>query len=158
MTIEAQLAQLNKITWIVMTEPDVNDQSPNINITRFLNALRVDGYIIMVGGKEYNYTIGELRAIEKLIVWATQIAYANEKIEMEHALHEEDADTEIYDELVKEAQAGLITYRKLLHDAIPFFIMTSWNTISLKNCPYWIFQELLLYKAGFLTRRFEEPY
>ena len=118
MTIEEQLAHLNKVTWIVMTEPDVNDQSPNINITRFLNVLRKDGYIIMVGGKEYNYTIGELRAIEKLIVWATQIAYAEEQIEMEHALHEENADTVRYDELVKEAQQGLITYRKLHHDAI----------------------------------------
>jgi hypothetical protein len=158
MTIEEQLARLNKTIWRVMTHPDVNNQSVNLNIIGLLDLLREDGYIIMVGAKEHNYTIGELRVIEKIIAWATQIAYAEDKIEMENAIYEDDADTEMYDQLVKEAKEGLMIYRKLHPDSIPFFIKTDWNKITLKNCPYWLFKELLLYKTGFLTRRFEGPH
>ena len=81
MTIEEQLAQLNKIICIVMTEPDVNRKWYDINITNRLNALYEDGYEICVRDQEHCYSFGELRAIDRLIVWITQISYANEDIE-----------------------------------------------------------------------------
>ena len=67
MTIEEQLAHLNKVTWIVMTEPDVNTKTFNINITIILNDLYKDGYLIFIGDKEQSYSVGELRAIDRLI-------------------------------------------------------------------------------------------
>ena len=76
MTIEEQLAHLNRITWIVMTEPDVNAKKFNLNITNILNDLCKDGYLICVGDNKDSYSISELRAIDRLIAWITQISYA----------------------------------------------------------------------------------
>ena len=81
MTIEEQLDRLNRTTWIVMTEPDVNKKWFNINITSILNDLYKDGYLICIGDKEHSYSVGELRAIDRLIAWITQISYAQEEIE-----------------------------------------------------------------------------
>lgn len=53
MTIEEQLDRLNRTTWIVMTEPDVNKKCFNIKITNILNDLYKDGYLIYVGDKEH---------------------------------------------------------------------------------------------------------
>jgi hypothetical protein len=150
MTIEEQLAQLNKITWIVMTEPDVNKKWHDINITNRLNELYEDGYEICVGDQEHYYSIGELRAIDRLIVWITQISYANEEIEDQIAMYEENADTDRFEEMIEEAEEGLIAYRKLHPDAIAFFTKTDWNKITLKHCPYHLFQELLLYKTALI--------
>ncbi len=152
MTIEEQLAQLNKITWIVMTEPDVNKKWHDINITNRLNALYEDGYEICVGDQAHCYSIGELRAIDRLIVWITQISYANEEIEDQIAMYEEYADTDKFEEMIEEAEEGLIAYRKLHPDAIAFFTKTDWNKITLKYCPYHLFQELLLYKTALIKR------
>jgi hypothetical protein len=152
MTIEEQLAQLNKITWIVMTEPDVNKKWHDINITNRLNELYEDGYEICVGDQEHSYSIGELRAIDRLIVWITQISYANEEIEDQIAMYEEYADTDKFEEMIEEAEEGLVAYRKLHPDAIAFFIKTGWNKITLKYCPYHLFQELLLYKTALIKR------
>jgi Mg2+ and Co2+ transporter CorA len=150
MTIEEQLAQLNKITWIVMTEPDVNKKWHDINITNRLNTLYEDGYEIYVGDQEHCYSIGELRAIDRLIVWITQISYANEEIEDQIAMNEEYADTDKFEEMIEEAKEGLIAYRKLHPDAISFFIKSDWNKITLKYCPYHLFQELILHKAALI--------
>ena len=152
MTIEEKLAQLNKITWIVMTEPDVNKKWHDINITNRLNELYEDGYEICVGDQEHYYSIGELRSIDRLIVWITQISYAKEEIEDQIAMYEEYADTDKFEEMIEEAEEGLVTYRKLHPDAISFFIKSDWNKITLKYCPYHIFQELILHKTALIKR------
>ncbi len=135
MTIEEQLAHLNKVTWIVMTEPDVNTKTFNINITNILNDLYKEGYLICVGDKEHSYRIGELRAIDRLVAWITQISYAQSEIEDQIAMYEDDAETDKFDEMIHEAEEGLIAYRKLHPDAIAFFIKTDWNKITLKYYP-----------------------
>ena len=150
MTIEEQLAHLNKVTWIVMTEPDVNTKTFDINITNILNDLYKDGYLICVGDKEHSYSIGELRAIDRLVAWITQINYAQNEIEDQIAKYEDDAETDKFDDMIDEAEEGLIVYRKLHPDAIAFFTKTDWNKITLKYCPYHLFQELLLYKSGLI--------
>lgn len=150
MTIEEQLAHLNKVTWIVMTEPDVNNKSLDINITSILNDLYKDGYLICVGDKEHSYSIGELRAIDRLVVWITQISYAQNEIEDQIAMYEDDAETDKFDDMIDEAEEGLISYRKLHPDAIAFFIKTDWNKITLKYCPYYLFQELILHKTALI--------
>lgn len=103
MTIEEQLDRLNRTTWIVMTEPDVNKKWFNINITNILNDLYKDGYLICVGDKEHSYSIGELRAIDRLVVWITQISYAQNEIEDQIAMYEDDAETDKFDDMIEEA-------------------------------------------------------
>ena len=150
MTIEEQLAHLNKVTWIVMTQPDANSTILDINIATILDNLNKDGYLVCVGDKEHCYSIGELRAIDRLVAWITQIIYAEKETEDHIAVYEEYAETDKFDDMIDEAEEGLITYRKLHPDAIDFFIQTAWNKVTLKYCPYHLFQELLLYKSGLI--------
>lgn len=63
-----------------MSQPDTNSKTFNINITNILNDLYKDGYLICVGDKELSYSIGELRAIDGLVAWITQISYAQSEI------------------------------------------------------------------------------
>jgi hypothetical protein len=135
-----------------MTVLDVDTKSLDINITNILNDLYKDGYLICVGDKEHSYSIGELRAIDRLVVWITQISYAQNEIEDQIAMYEDAADTEKFDDMIDEAEEGLIAYRKLHPDAIAFFTKTDWNKITLKYCPYYLFQELLLHKTALIRR------
>ncbi len=63
----------------------------------------------------------------------------------------EFADYDKYYQMITEAEEGLMSYRKLHPDGIDFFINSDWNKLTLKYCHYHQFQELLLYKVGFLT-------
>jgi hypothetical protein len=56
-------------------------------------------------------------------------------------MYEQYADTDKFEEMIGEVKEGLIAYRKLDPDAITFFIKTDWNKITLKYCPYHLFQE-----------------
>jgi hypothetical protein len=135
-----------------MTVLDVNTKSLDINITNILNDLCIEGYLICVGVKEHNYSIGEFRAIDRLVVWITQISYTQNEIEDQIAMYEDAADTEKFDDMIDEAEEGLIDYRKLHPDAIAFFTKTDWNKITLKHCPYFLFQELILHKTALIRR------
>ena len=55
-----------------MTVPEVNNKSLYINITNILNDLYKNVYLICVGDKEHSYSLGELRAIDRLVVWISQ--------------------------------------------------------------------------------------
>ena len=55
-----------------MTVPEVNNKSLYINITNILNDLYKNVYLICVGDKEHSYSLGELRAIDRLVVWIAQ--------------------------------------------------------------------------------------
>ncbi len=52
---------------------------------------------------------------------------------------DEYADTEKFDEMIDEAEEGLISYRKIHPFAIAFFTKTDWNKKTLKYCPYYLF-------------------
>jgi hypothetical protein len=133
-----------------MTVLDVDTKSLDINITNILNDLYKDCYLICVGDKEHSYSIGELHAIDRLVVWITQISYAQNEIEDQIAMYEDDVETDKFDDMIDEAEEGLIDYRKLHPDAIAFFTKTDWNKITLKYCPYYLFQELLLHKTALI--------
>jgi hypothetical protein len=135
-----------------MTVLDVDTKSLDINITNILNDLYKDGYLICVGDKEHSYSIGELHAIDRLVVWIMQISYAQNEIEDQIAMYEDDVETDKFDDMIDEAEEGLIDYRKLHPDAIAFFTKTDWNKITLKYCPYYLFQELLLHKTALIRR------
>ena len=65
-------------------------------------------------------------------------------------MYEQYADTDKFEEMIGEVKEGLIAYRKLDPDAITFFIKTDWNKITLKYCPYFLFQELILHKTALI--------
>ena len=128
-----------------MTVPEVNNKSLYISITNILNDLYKNVYLICVGDKEHSYSLGELRAIDRLVVWIAQISYSQSEIEDQIAMYEDDAEADQFDDMIEEAEKGLIAYRKLHPDAIALFTETDWNKITLKYCPYHLFQELLPY-------------
>ena len=128
-----------------MIVPEVNNKSLYISITNILNDLYKNVYLICVGDKEHSYRLGELRAIDRLVVWIAQISYSQSEIEDQIAMYEDDAETDKFDDMIDEAEEGLIAYRKLHPDAIAFFTKTDWNKITLKYCPYHLFQELILH-------------
>ena len=133
-----------------MTVPEVNNKSLYISITNILNDLYKNVYLICAGDKEHSYSLGELRAIDRLVVWIAQISYSQGEIEDQIAMYKDDAKTDKFDDMIDEAEEGLISYRKLHPDAIAFFTKTDWNKITLKYCPYHLFQELLLHKSGLI--------
>lgn len=55
-----------------MTVPEVNNKSLYISVTNILNDLYKNVYLICVGDKEHSYSLGELRAIDRLVVWIAQ--------------------------------------------------------------------------------------
>ncbi len=135
---------------IVIPESDVNKKWLDINIDSVLNDQYKGGYLICIGDKEHSYSVGELRAINRLIAWITQISYAQNEIEDHIAMYEDDTETDQFDDLIEEAEEGLIVYRKLHPDAIAFFTKTELNKITLQYCPYHIFQELILHKTALI--------
>lgn len=158
MTVEEQLVRLNKVTWMVMTIPEVYNKSNYVNIAQVVDELYEDGYEVVVGDSQHSYTIGELRVIDRLIAWITQITYAHDEIENQKIMYNEFADLDKYYQMITEAEEGLKAYRKLHPDGIDFFIKSDWNKVTLKHCHYHQFQELLLYKVGFFTDRIEGPF
>ena len=55
-----------------MTVPEVNNKSLYISITNILNDLYKNVYLICAGDKEHSYSLDELRAIDRLVVWLAQ--------------------------------------------------------------------------------------
>ena len=116
-----------------MTVPEVNNKSQYISITNILNDLYKNVYLICVGDKEHSYRLGELRAIDRLVVWIAQISYSQSEIEDQIAMFEDDAETDKFDDMIDEAEEGLIAYRKLHPDAIAFFTKADWDKITLNT-------------------------
>ena len=77
-----------------MTVPDVNTKTFDTNITNILNDQNIEGYLICVGVKVHSYSLGELRAIDRLVVWKAQINYSQSEIEDQIAMYEDDAETD----------------------------------------------------------------
>jgi hypothetical protein len=67
-------------------------------------------------------------------------------------MYEEYADTDKFEEMIEEAEEGLIAYRKLHPNVIDFFIKSHWNKVTFKHWRYHQFQELLLYKTALIKR------
>ena len=65
-------------------------------------------------------------------------------------MYEDDAETDQFDDMIDEADEGLIAYIKLNPDTIAFFTKADWNKITLKYCPYYLFQELILHKTALI--------
>ena len=91
-----------------MTVPEVNNKSLYISITNILNDLYKNVYLICVGDKEHSYRLGELRDIDRLVVWIAQISYSQSEIEDQIAMYEDDAETDQFDDMIDEVEEGLI--------------------------------------------------
>ena len=87
-----------------MTVPEVNNKSLYINITNILNDLYKNVYLICVGDKEHSYSLCELRAIDRLVVWIAQINYAQGEIEDQIAMYEDVAETDQFDDMNDEVE------------------------------------------------------
>ncbi|MEI7474823.1 MAG: hypothetical protein WCK67_08585 [bacterium] len=132
-----------------MTSSDVNMHTASANIIACLDEIFKKGYNIGYGGCDYTYTIGELRAIEKLLAWISQIIYAEVFMQKEIEINGDYAEPEMYSEMIESAVDGLFEYRNIHPDGIPFFIIEG-NNLILKRSPYFIFEERLMYKTGFI--------
>jgi hypothetical protein len=141
--------KLNRQTWVSLTSKDVNEQSPSEGIIACLDGLRINGYSIIMGSSNYNYSIGELRAIEKLIAWISQILYAESLIQNEIEVYGEEAELEMYEEMIKDAEKGLLVYRDIHPDGISFFLIEG-QSIILKCCPYFLMDERIMIKTGLI--------
>ena len=149
MNIQKSLDKLNKEIFLAMSSHDTNKPCESKKVVKILNQMREEGYSIIMGNSQSNYTIGELRVIEKLLAWITQIMYANSLKFKEIELMADEADPEIYDQQIKDAVAGLKSYRGLHPDGIAFFKIHE-NAIMLKCSPYFIFEERIMYKTGLI--------
>ena len=74
-----------------------------------------------------------MRAIDRLIAWITQISYAQNEIEDQIAMFEDDAETKKFNDMIDEA--GLIAYQKLHLDTIAYFTKTRLEQNNLKIMP-----------------------
>ena len=91
-----------------MIVPEVNNKSLYISITNILNDLYKNVYLICEGDKEHSYSLGELLAIDRLVVWIAQISYSQSEIEDQIAMYEDDAETDQFDDMIDEVEEGLI--------------------------------------------------
>lgn len=149
MNIQKRLDKLNKEIFLAMSSHDTNTACQSKKVVNILNQMREEGYSIILGNNESNYTIGELRVIEKLLAWITQIMYANTLKIKEIELMADGADLEIYEQQINDAVDGLKSYRGLHPDGIPFFKIHN-NALMLKCSPYFIFEEIVMYKTGMI--------
>ena len=150
MKIQTTIDQLNRLTFKAMSSSDITKPIEAKAVVELLEKLRQEGYSIVMGSSDYNYSIGELRVIEKLLAWITQIMYAEGSKIKEVELLGEEAEPELFDDQIADAINGLINYRELHPDGIPFFIIKG-NEIVLKCSPYFIFEEIMMYKTGFIV-------
>ena len=141
--------KLNRQIWVALTSKDVNEQAPSTEILASLEKLRNNGYSIIMGSIDYNYSIGELRAIEKLIAWISQILYTGSLIQQEIELYGIEAELEMYEVMISDAENGLLVYRDIHPDGISFLIIEG-QSIILKCCPYILMEERIMIKTGLI--------
>jgi len=89
-----------------------------------LNSLYKVGYLICIGDKEHSYSVGELSVIDRIVAWITQMIYAQNKIEDQIAMFEDNVETGKFDDVIEEAEECIIFYQKLHQNPIAFFYMS----------------------------------
>ena len=153
MTTQQKVAHLNKLTMSALTLIDQNVDDINEDIYEYIQALRNDGYVVQVGDNSHVYSDDEMRVVDRLLAWISQILHA------EHLIANEDEEMfdefpDIHLDLIREAVTGLaVCYNQNL-EGINFFI-TEGDKIILVPSPYFIFEETLRNKTGVNYTQFD---
>jgi len=146
MTTQEKIAHLNKLTMSALTLINENVNDINDNLYEYIQALRNDGYVVQVGDKSLIYSDDEMRVIDRLLAWITQILHA------EHLIANEDEEMfddfpDLHLDLIREAVTGLAICYNQNPEGINFFISEG-ETIVLIPSPYFLFNEVLRNKTG----------
>ena len=86
-------------------------------------------HFISVGDKKHVYQVCALSATDKLVTWLTQISYSLYVIQYQIAIKQDVTESCKLEDIIDEAEEGLITCRKLYPDAIAFITKTDSNKI-----------------------------
>ena len=153
MTTKEKVAHLNKLTMSALTSIDQNVDDINDDLYEYIQALRNEGYVVQVGDNSHVYSDDEMRVVDRLLAWITQILHAEKLIESE--------DEEVFDQfpdlhldLIREAITGLAVCYNQNPDGINFFIAED-EAIVLVPSPYFLFEEALRNKTGFNYTEFD---
>ncbi len=146
-TISEKVDHLNKLTMIAMTSKNAYMHTANKEVCEFINSLKAEGYNICEGDELDQYTDYEMRVIDRLTAWITQLMAADELVQYEMADDEEEPDLELYDSFISDAENGLMECRNTNKEGIRFFYIEG-NDIILKRTPYFLFQNCITYQVG----------
>ena len=146
MTTQEKVAHLNKLTMSALTLNEGNVTDMDDELYEYIRDLRSEGIVVQVGDNSYVYSEDEMRVVDRLLAWITQILHAEKSIESE--------DEEVFDQfpdlhldLIREAITGLAVCYNQNPDGINFFIAEG-DTIVLVLSPYFLFEEALRNKTG----------
>lgn len=146
MTTQEKVAHLNKLTMSALTLNEGNVTDMDDELYEYIQDLRSEGIVVQVGDNSYVYSEDEMRVVDRLLAWLTQILHAEKLIESE--------DEEVFDQfpdlhldLIREAITGLAVCYNQNPDGINFFIAEG-DTIVLVRSPYFLFEESLRNKTG----------
>ncbi len=146
-TINQKVDQLNKLTMIAMTSEDVYMHTANMEVCEFINSLKSEGYNISEGDELDVYTEYEMRVIDKLTAWITQLIAADELISYEMTDDEEEPELDLFNSYMSDAEIGLMECRVNNPEGVCFFYLDG-DDIILKTAPYFLFQDCIMYKVG----------
>jgi hypothetical protein len=153
MTTQEKVAYLNKLTMSALTLNEGNVTDMNDELYEYIQDLRTEGIVVKVGDNSYVYGDDEMRVVDRLLAWITQILHAEKLIDGE--------DEEVFDQfpdlhldLIRGAITGLTVCYNQNPDGINFFI-TEGDAIVLVPSPYFIFEETLRNKTGVTYTEFD---
>jgi len=139
---------LNFATWLAITSEGFNSNEAHAAVVDYLDKFRANGYRVFMSGT-HRFNDSELRIIERIVTWTSQIIYAEDLIQKELQMMGEDADPSIYAHQIKDGKKGLLKCRKQFPDFLNCFIEED-GAIYLRCSPYFIFEERLMYRTGLL--------
>ena len=146
-TINQKVDHLNKLTMIAMTSEDAYMHTANKEVCEFINSLKSEGYNISEGDEIDVYNDYEMRVIDKLTAWITQLIAADELICYELTDDEGEPELDLYNSYMSDAENGLMECRVNYPDGVRFFYLEGVDII-LKTAPYFLFQDCIMYKVG----------
>ena len=146
-TINQKVDQLNKLTIIAMTSKEAYIHTANKEVCEFINSLKSEGYNILEGDELDVYTEYEMRVIDKLTAWITQLIGAEDLALYQMTEDEEDPDIDLFDAYISDAEVGLMECRVNYPEGVRFFYIDG-DEIILKTAPYFLFQDCIMYKVG----------
>ena len=146
-TINQKVDHLNKLIMIAMTSEDAYMHTANEEVCEFISSLKSEGYNIREGDELDFYTEYEMRVIDKLTAWITQLIGADELICYELTDDEGEPELDLYNSYMCDAEIGLMECRVNYPEGVRFFYLEG-DDIILKTAPYFLFQDCIMYKVG----------
>lgn len=146
MTTQEKVAHLNRLIMSALTSNDENFDEINDDLYDYIQELRNESYVVKVGDNSHVYSDDEMRVVDRLLAWISQIVHA------EHLIENEDEEMfdqfpDLHLDLIREAVTGLAVCYNQNPEGINFFISEG-ETIILVPSPYFLFEEILRNKTG----------